>query len=67
MSYEKVSLDAGKVLGMLIQNGVIRLPSSTFSSFTTEEVVKKAAKVDALYLQTFVEELKNLPQAEKKE
>lgn len=67
MSSEKVVLDAGKVLGMLIQNGVLRLPSSTFSSITTMELAKKAAKEDALYLQTFVDELKNLSQEEKKE
>lgn len=69
MSSEKVSLDAGKTLGMLIQAELIRLPSTTFtpSAFTTADRVQSAAKLDALYLQTLVDELKKLSQAEKKE
>lgn len=41
MSSEKVSLDAGKTLGMLIQAELIRLPSTTFtpSAFTTADKV----------------------------
>ena len=69
MSSEKVSLDAGKTLGMLIQAELIRLPSTTFapSAFFTEEKVREAAKLDALYLHSFVEELKKLSQSEKTE
>lgn len=69
MSSEKVSLDAGKTLGMLIQAELIRLPSTTFtpSAFTAADKVQSAAKLDALYLQTLVDELKKLSQSEKKE
>lgn len=69
MCSEKVSLDANKTLGMLIQAELIRLPSTTFapSAFFTEEKVQSVARLDALYLHSLVEELKKLSQSEKTE
>ena len=57
MTSEKISLNTTKVLAMLIENGLIRLPSTSFSP----------AALDAMYIQTFVEELQNLSQSEQSE
>ena len=69
MTSEKISLNTTKVLAMLIENGLIRLPSTSFSSaaLASQQQVQTAAKLDAMYIQTFVEELQNLSQSEQSE
>lgn len=54
---------------MLIENGLIRLPSTSFSpaALASQQQVQTAAKLDAMYIQTFVEELQNLSQSEQSE
>ncbi len=69
MTSEKISLNTTKVLAMLIENGLIRLPSTSFSpaALASQQQVQTAAKLDAMYIQTFVEELQNLSQSEQSE